>query len=146
MSSRMAQRKRMENRAASGTWYNVGGIGGAILLIAAMYGISLIDTIQIFWLAALVLTVVMIIILLIGRKNMSKPPLGRFVALLAMIAGTCILITDVFHSDDTALYLVSFVILASVVWESIDLLLMHNKECSNPLPQFETHQGGEDHA
>jgi len=146
MSSRMAQRKRMENRAASGTWYNVGGIGGAILLIAAMYGISLIDTIQIFWLAALVLTVVMIIILLIGRKNMSKPPLGSFVALLAMIAGTCILITDVFHSDDTALYLVSFVILASVVWESIDLLLMHNKECSNPLPQFETHQGGEDHA
>lgn len=73
---------------------------------------------------------------------MSKPPLGSIVALLAMIAGTAILILDLFHSDDTALYLVSFAILAAVVWESVDLLLLHNKECSNPLPQFDTHQGG----
>ena len=39
-----------------------------------------------------------------------------------------------------------FAILAAVVWESIDLLLLHNRECSNPLPQFDTHQGGEDNA
>jgi len=146
MTSRMSQRKRMENRAASGTWYNVGGIGGAILLIAAMYGISRIDSIQVFWLVSVVLTVIMLITLFAGGRKMSRPPLGCFVALLAMIAGTVILITDVFHSNDMAMYLVSFVILASVVWISVDLLLLHNKECSSPLPQFETHRGGDDNA
>jgi 1,4-dihydroxy-2-naphthoate octaprenyltransferase len=81
-----------------------------------------------------------------GKKKMSRPPLGSIAALLAMVAGTLILIGDPFHSDDTAMYMVSFAILAAVVWESIDLLLLHNRECSNPLPQFDTHQGGEDNA
>ena len=88
----------------------------------------------------------MLLTFFIGRKSMSRPPVGSIVALLAMVAGTVILITDVFHSNDTAMYVISFIILASVVWESIDLLLMHNRECSNPLPQFETHQGGDDNA
>ena len=36
--------------------------------------------------------------------------------------------------------------LAAVLWVCIELLLLHNKECSNPLPQFESHQGGEENA
>ena len=40
----------------------------------------------------------------------------------------------------------AFLILASIVWVSVDLLALHNRECSNPMPQFETHQGGEDNA
>ena len=146
LDARMAQRKRLENRTASGTWYSAGGVGGAVLLIAAMYGLSLIDEIRFFHLIALALTVVMGCILFLGGRKMAKPPLGSFAALLAMVAGAFILISDVFRSDDTALYLVSFAILASVVWESVDLLLLHNRECSNPLPQFDTHQGGEDRA
>lgn len=142
MDARMRQRKRMENRAIGGTLFSIGGFGGIILLAAVMFGLSLVDDIEIFWLASFVLTVIMLLTLLIGRKKMSKPPMGSFAALIAMIAGTFILVMDVFHSDDTALYLVSFAILAAVVWESIDLLLLHNKECSNPLPQFSTHQGG----
>ncbi len=142
MSSRMRQRKRMEHRSGSGTLYNLGGLGGTVLLVAAMYGISLLDNIKLFWLAAFLLTAAMLVTVFFGGRKMSKPPLGSIVALLAMIAGTAILILDVFHSDDTALYLVSFAILAAVVWESVDLLLLHNKECSNPLPQFDTHQGG----
>ena len=146
ISSRMRQRKRMENRSGSGIFYNLGGIGGAVLLAAAMYGISRVDDIEMFYLAAFGLTVIMALVLFIGGRKMSKPPLGSIAALLAMIAGTVILVCDPFHSDDTAMYLVSFAILAAVVWESVDLLLLHNRECSNPLPQFDTHQGGEDNA
>jgi hypothetical protein len=146
ISSRMRQRKRLENRAAGGAWFNFGALGGAIVLAAAMLGISLVDDIEIFHLAAFFLTVTMAVILLIGGKKMSKPPAGSIAALIAMIAGTYILVADPFHSDNLPIYLVSFAILAAVVWESVDLLLLHNKECSNPLPQFETHQGGEDNA
>ena len=146
MSSRMRQRKRMENRSGSGMLYNIGGFGGAILLAAAMYAVSRVDDIEMFYLAAFVLTVIMAVIVFIGGRKMSRPPAGSFAALIAMIAGTYILIADPFRSDDAAMYLVSFAILAAVVWESVDLLLLHNRECSNPLPQFDTHQGGEDNA
>ena len=50
---------------------------------------------------------------------------------------------SVFHSETIAM---AFLILASIVWVSVDLLALHNRECSNPMPQFETHQGGEDNA
>ena len=146
MTSRMRQRKRMENRTSGGTWFSLGGIGGAVLLALAMYGISRVDDIDMFYLASLALTVIMAAVVFFGGKKMSRPPLGSIAALLAMVAGTLILIGDPFHSDDTAMYMVSFAILAAVVWESIDLLLLHNRECSNPLPQFDTHQGGEDNA
>jgi hypothetical protein len=146
MTSRMRQRKRMENRTSGGTWFSLGGIGGAVLLALAMYGISRVDDIDMFYLASLALTVIMAVVVFFGGKKMSRPPLGSIAALLAMVAGTLILIGDPFHSDDTAMYMVSFAILAAVVWESIDLLLLHNRECSNPLPQFDTHQGGEDNA
>ena len=99
-----------------------------------------------FYLAAFVLTVVMAVVVFFGGRKMSRPPLGSIAALLAMAAGTYILVADPFHSDDTAMYMVSFAILAAVVWESVDLLLLHNRECSNPLPQFDTHQGGDDNA
>ena len=146
MDSRMRQRKRMEHRSGSGLWFNVGGIGGAVLLAAAMYFVSRVDDIEMFYLASFVLTVAMALILFIGGRKMSRPPLGSIAALIAMVAGTYFLISDTFHSDDLPMYLVSFAILAAVVWESVDLLLLHNRECSNPLPQFDTHQGGEDNA
>ena len=136
----------MERRTSGGTWFSIGGIGGAILLAAAMYGISRVDDIEMFYLAAVVLTLVMAGVVFFGGGKKSRPPLGSIIALIAMAAGTYILVADPFHSDDTAIYAVSFAILAAVVWESIDLLLLHNRECSNPLPQFDTHQGGEDNA
>ena len=146
LSSRIRQRKRMESRSGGGALYNAGGIGGAVLLAAAMYTISRVDNIEVFCLGAFLLTVIMAVAVFFGGKKMSRPPAGSFAALIVMAAGTWILITDPFHSDDTALYLVSFAILAAVVWESVDLLLLHNRECSSPLPQFDTHQGGEDNA
>ena len=75
-----------------------------------------------------------------------KTPAGSFAAFAVMAAGTAVLLLDPFHSDDLPLYVLALLCLATVVWISIDLLLLHNRECSNPLPQFESHQGGEDNA
>ena len=45
-----------------------------------------------------------------------------------------------------SVYLISFLCMAAVIWISVDLLILYNRECSNPMPQFETHRGGEEHA
>ena len=37
----------------------------------------------------------------------------------------------------------TLIIMGGVIWECLDLLHLYNKSCSNALPQFETHQGGE---
>jgi hypothetical protein len=56
------------------------------------------------------------------------------------------MLLDPFHSDDMPVYLISFAILAAVIWECVDLLRLYNRACSNPVPQFESHTGGEDRA
>jgi hypothetical protein len=38
---------------------------------------------------------------------------------------------------------VTLAIMGGVVWECLSLLKMYNKSCSNALPQFESHKGGE---
>ena len=63
-----------------------------------------------------------------------------------MALATVNLILDPFHSSDGVQYLLAMGCLATVLWVCIELLLLHNKECSNPLPQFESHQGGEENA
>ena len=68
---------------------------------------------------------------------------GCVVTLIAMIAGTAIMLLDPFHSADTPVYIVTLAIMGGVVWESLSLLRLYNKSCSNALPQFESHQGGE---
>ena len=81
-----------------------------------------------------------------GGKKQIRAPWGSFAALITAVAGSAVLVLDPFHSADLPVYILSFLSMAAVIWESLDLLLLHNRECSNPLPQFETHQGGEDHA
>ena len=63
-----------------------------------------------------------------------------------MAAGCVLLVLDPFHSDDRAVYLVTAGIMAAVIWECIDLLRVYNRSCSNPMPQFTSHTGGEDRA
>ena len=53
---------------------------------------------------------------------------------------------DLIPPEDRAFYLVTAGIMAAVIWECIDLLLVYNRSCSNPMPQFESHTGGEDRA
>ena len=81
-----------------------------------------------------------------GTKSKVRTPIGCIAAFILMVLATLNLIINPFHSDDSVNYLMAFLILASIVWVSVDLLALHNRECSNPMPQFETHQGGEDNA
>ena len=60
-----------------------------------------------------------------------------------MIGGCVLMIMDPFHSADAPVYIITVAIMAGVVLESLQLLRMYNKSCSNALPQFETHVGGE---
>ena len=149
LSLRLRQRKRLE-RSAKGSGMaaiqGLGGVSGAFIAIAAMYFLSRVDNINIFKLLAVGLTVILGCLVIPAGKSKTRAPFGCFAALLAAMAGCVILVLNPFHSADLPLYVVSFLCMAAVIWVSLDLLFLHNRECSNPLPQFETHQGGEDHA
>ena len=95
-----------------------------------------------FRVGALILTVIMALLIIPWEKS-SRLPVGCIVTFVAMIAGTAILLLDPFHSADTPVYIVTLAIMAGVIWESLALLRLYNKSCSNALPQFETHTGGE---
>ena len=67
-------------------------------------------------------------------------------ALIVMALGTVNLILDPFHSDDLINYALAILCMAAVIWVCIEMLMIHNRECSNPMPQFESHTGGEGNA
>ena len=146
---RLKQRKKMARHAkgsSAGTWESIGGFTGILLLCGGLYYLSRLNNPEFLKLAAIGLTVAMSGLIWWGRSSGIKTPKGCLAALLVMVLATLNLLLDPFHSDDTVNYLMAFLIMASVVWVSVDMLALHNRECSNPLPQFETHQGGEDNA
>ncbi len=146
---RLKQRKKMARHAkgsSAGTWESIGGFAGILVLCGGLAFLSRLNEPGLLKLAALGLTGVMGGLILWGRQSGIKTPAGCWAALLIMILATANLYLDPFHSDDSVNYLAAFLILASVVWVSVDLLTLHNRECSNPMPQFETHRGGEDDA
>ena len=71
---------------------------------------------------------------------------GIFAAVIIMALGAVNLILDPFHSDDLVNYILALLCMAAVVWVCIEMLILHNRECSNPMPQFESHTGGEGNA
>ena len=81
-----------------------------------------------------------------GSRSGVRTPMGCLAALGVMVLATLNLLLDPFRSGDTAVYVLTVLCLACVIWVCVDLLLLHNRECSNPLPQFESHQGGDDRA
>ena len=93
--------------------------------------------------AIFVLVAVMVFLILPVGGRKSRLPVGSIVTFVAMGAGAAVLLLDPFHSADTPVYIVTLAVMAGVVWESLALLKLYNKSCSNALPQFETHQGGE---
>ncbi|MBR6164808.1 MAG: hypothetical protein IKQ45_02635 [Clostridia bacterium] len=149
LARRLKQQKRMASHAKGGSaaaLEGFGGMFGVIVLIGGIYGMSQLNNANAFRIAALVLTLGMGALVVLGRGKGTKTPAGSIAALAAMIAGTLNMILDPFHSDDLPVYVIALLCMAAVIWVSVDLLMLHNKECSNPMPQFETHQGGEEHA
>ena len=125
---------------------SIGGFGGMILLVILLMQFAKLNDAGTFKIAALALTAAMGGLLWWGSRTKVKTPFGSYAAFGVMILGTLNLILDPFHSDDLIVYILAILCLAAVLWICIDLLLLHNRECSNPLPQFESHTGGEGNA
>ena len=86
--------------------------------------------------------VIGMMVLPLGEKR-SKMPLGCLITLAAVAAGAFIMAFHPFHSADTLVYIVTLAIMAGVILECLELLRLYNRSCSNTLPQFESHTGGE---
>ena len=146
VNDRMSKMKKLEARVNRqknhGIFRYLGALGTGVVSVVALNVISSIDNVMYFRVGALILTVIMALLIIPWEKS-SRLPVGCIVTFIAMIAGTAILLLDPFHSADTPVYIVTLAIMAGVIWESLALLRLYNKSCSNALPQFETHQGGE---
>ena len=147
MEDRMSKMKRLESRVArqrnGGIFRYLGALGAGVISCLALNVLSSLDDIRIFRYGALILTVFMALLILpIGGKK-AKLPFGCLVTFTAMTAGSILMILDPFHSADMPVYIVTFAIMGGVIWECLDLLKLYNQSCSNALPQFESHQGGE---
>ena len=147
---RMAQLHRLEKRVRrqrnGGIFRYLGALlaGGGTYL--ALKLLSEVQDLRIFRYTAPALTVVMILLVAPIGSEKAKLPKGSIATLAAMIAGSLVMLLDPFHSADMPVFIISFIILAAVIWECVDLLKMYNRACSNPVPQFESHTGGEDRA
>lgn len=145
---RMTKMKRLEKRVArqqsGGIFRYIGALAAGAGSCVALNILSSMDDVRIFRVGAVVLTLIMAFLVLpIGGKK-AKLPVGCMVTFTAMIIGSAIMVLDPFHSADTPVYVVTLAIMGGVIWECLNLLKLYNQSCSNALPQFETHQGGED--
>ena len=146
VNDRMKKMRKLEARVNRqknhGIFRYLGALATGVASVIGLNLISGLDNVMFFRWGSLILTAIMGALLIPWGKR-SKLPVGCVVAFIAMVAGTVILLLDLFHSADTPVYIMTLVIMAGVVWESLSLLKLYNKSCSNALPQFETHQGGE---
>ena len=146
---RLKQRKRMARHARGGggnAAESIGGFGGLIAIVILLTQFSKINEPKVFQFGALLLTALMAFLVLWRGQGKARTPAGCVAALLVMVLGTVNLILDPFHSNDLINYGLAILCLASVVWVCVEMLVLHNRECSNPMPQFESHTGGEDNA
>lgn len=125
---------------------NGGAIWAAIAIVLGVTIMGRTENIKIYKYASVAMAAVMLYLVVGTGERRSKLPAGSLVAMLAVVAGAAIMILDPFHSSDLAVYVITAVITLAVVWESLDLLKVHNRSCSNPMPQFGSHTGGEDRA
>ena len=144
---RMAKMKKLESRVKrqqnGGIFRYLGALAAGAGSVIALNLLSTMDDVRIFRYGALGLTVIMALMLIPWDDRKSKLPFGCLVTFTAMVAGTAIILLDLFHSADTPVYIMTLAIMGGVIWECVSLLKLYNKSCSNALPQFESHQGGE---
>lgn len=147
MKDRLNKLKRLERRVRrqenGGIFRYIGVILAGVGSVLALNALSSLDDVRIFRYGSLLLAIVMIFMILpIGGKK-TKLPFGSIVAFTAMMVSAALLLLDPFHSADTPIFIMTGVIMTGVIWECLNLLKMYNKSCSNALPQFESHTGGE---
>ena len=140
---RLRSRVRRQNNGGTARYIAafVAGAGSCVLLNI----LSALEDARIFRYGSLGLTIIMLFMIVPLDTKRSRLPAGCIFTFLAMAAGSVTLLLNPFHSADMPIYLLTLAIIAGIVWECLELLYLHNKSCSNSLPQFETHTGGEDH-
>jgi len=149
LAQRLKQRKKMASHAKgsmTGVMQTIGGTVGLVVLLYGLTRLAELNNAKAFQIAALVMTAVLGGLMWWGSRTRVRTPIGCWAALIITVLGMLNLIVNPFHSDDLIMYLLSFACLLSVVWVCVDVLTLHNRACSNPMPQFETHQGGDDRA
>ena len=141
-------RKRVNRQENGGIFRYLGALlagGGTFLVLKVLADYKNLD-LQVFKFGAVILALAMVALVVpIGGKKAKLPP-GSIGAAVVLVIAAVIMLLDPFHSDDIPVYIISFVILAMVLWECLELLRLYNRACSNPVPQFESHTGGEDRA
>ena len=147
MEDRMSKMKRLQKRVGRqenhGIFRYLGALTAGAGSIVALNLLSRMDDVRIFRYGSLALLAVMATLILPLWGKRAKLPAGCLITFIAMAAGAFILNLDPFHSADMPIYIVTLAIMAGVIWECVELLRLYNKSCSNALPQFESHQGGE---
>ena len=81
-----------------------------------------------------------------GRAKKAHQPVSTWVTLTVMILSTLLLILNPFHSADMPVWFCAVLCIACVLWTLLRMLNLYNRGCSNPMPQFTSHQGGDDRA
>ena len=147
VADRMSKMKRLQRRvnrqANGGIFRYLGALAAGVGACVALNLLSSLDDVRIFRYGSLFLTLIMVFMVLpVGTKR-SRLPIGCLVTFTAMVLGTAVLLLDPFHSADMPVYILTLAIMGGVVWECLNLLKLYNKSCSNALPQFESHKGGE---
>ena len=145
---RMSKMKRLEKQVARqqnhGIFRYLGALAAGAGSCFALSYLSSLDDVRIFRYGSIALTLFMAFMILPLGEKRSRLPVGCIVTFTAMAVGTAILNLDPFHSADMPVYIVTLAIMGGVVWECLELLKLYNQSCSNALPQFESHTGGED--
>ncbi len=145
------QRIRLRKQIASQS----AGKGGKSWLLAAfllaacgfgLYKLSQVNLPEFVSLISLVMTALMALMLRRKAGNGLRAPNGCYAAWILMLLGTVNLIWNPFHSADEPVYLITLALMAAVIWVGVEMVMLYNRECSNPLPQFESHQGGDQDA
>ena len=143
---RMEKMKRLESRVNrqknGGVFRYVGALTAGAGSCIALNLLSKLDDVRVYRYGSLILAVIMLLLIIPWEKR-PRLPVGCLVTFAAMAVGAVIMLLDPFHSADTPVYIVTLAIMGGVIWECLALLRLYNKSCSNPLPQFETHNGGE---
>ena len=138
------RRKRTQGLQKMGIALPILLAAGVMLAICIVFAfLSSVDNINAFKFLAFSLASAHLVVFLVGLRRRSRMPAGCYAALAASVLGAFLLVSNVFHSADMPIWMSAFVMIAAVIWEGLELLLLYNKECSSPLPQFVTHQGGE---
>ncbi len=149
LKQRLKQRKKLARHArgsATGFFEGLGSFGLMILLCFGLSQLAKLNNASVTKAVTFALTAGMGGLIFWGSRSGVRTPMGCLAALGVMVLATLNLLLDPFRSGDTAVYVLTVLCLACVIWVCVDLLLLHNRECSNPLPQFESHQGGDDRA